>query len=166
MPKKTTLPPTLQALQPSGIRKAKIKPDGSIVLVWVAEDTSDVEDSSLFAITSKGDQVYRSGEELEYAGYLTRRKASGEILKADYQPERLRIGEGAYYTPDFRIQHADKSIEFIEIKGGHIREASLVRIKAAALIHPYIFSMWQKLPKKHGGGWRLNWSNGNAKETT
>jgi hypothetical protein len=77
---------------------------------------------------------YRSKWEAEYATYL-------DIVLAptfaiwDYEPERLEIGIGAKYTPDFRITHHNGPVEFHEVKG-YRREAAMVRIRAAALRYP------------------------------
>jgi hypothetical protein len=96
---------------------------------------------------------YDSREEEEWADILEARKANGAILEWWFQPERFRVGDGAWYTPDFRVLMPDQSIVFHEIKGGRIREAARVRFLAVASHHPYRYVMIQKRPKKEGGGW-------------
>lgn len=71
--------------------------------------------------------------------YLQSRLKIGEIRRVDHHCERLLLGEGAWYTPDFRIIATDDTIEMHETKGGFAREASIVRLKVAAALHPYRF---------------------------
>ena len=78
---------------------------------------------------------YRSKWEKAYANHLATRKAAGLISSWAYEPEKLVIGVGAVYTPDFRVIENDGSITHTEVKGYH-REAAIVRIKAAALRYP------------------------------
>ena len=80
---------------------------------------------------------YRFASKLEarYAAHLDALKAAGEIVDWDYEPARLRIADGSRYTPDFMVVTAD-GIAFHETKG-HWREASRVRIKAAAERYPW-----------------------------
>jgi hypothetical protein len=78
---------------------------------------------------------YRSKWEAEYARYLEIQKAIGRILEWEYEPERLEIGAGAYYTPDFRVRRNTPGwpprYEWREVKG-YKREAAMVRLKVAA----------------------------------
>lgn len=91
---------------------------------------------------------YKNDTERAYAQYLELLKRSGEVLRYDYEPERLRLGDGSFYKPDFRVVASDLVIEMHEVKG-HWREAAKVRIKVAADLHPYRF----KAVKKSGNGW-------------
>jgi len=95
---------------------------------------------------------YDSRDEVEFAGYLEQQRLGGHIIEWAYKPVRLRIGDGVYYTPDFRVVWDDKTITYYEIKG-FMREAARVRIHAAAERHPHGFIMIRKRPKKSGGGW-------------
>jgi len=78
---------------------------------------------------------YRSKWEAEYAKYLDALKAAGRILSWEYEAERLEIGVGAKYTPDFRVVHCNGFVQYREVKG-YRREAAMVRLKAAALRYP------------------------------
>lgn len=80
---------------------------------------------------------FKSRLESDYADLLTLRKLAREILRWEYEPIKFRLGEGAYYKPDFLIVMADRSIEIHETKGFK-REAAMVRIRAAASIHDYV----------------------------
>lgn len=78
---------------------------------------------------------YRSKWEADYAGYLRALEQVKLIAAFEYEPEKLEIGVGAKYTPDFRVTRLDGSREWREVKG-YRREAAMVRIKAAALRFP------------------------------
>lgn len=98
---------------------------------------------------------YDSKEEAEWGDILERRRVQGLILEWAFEPERFRLGDGSWYTPDFRVIMPDLSIVFHEIKGGRIREAGRVRFLVCASLHPYRFILVQKLPKRDGGGWKV-----------
>lgn len=85
--------------------------------------------------------------EAAYAERLRIEAALGEIAYFAYEPVRLRIAEGALYTPDFMVIRNGKPVEFVEVKGGkrtrmgksvaYWKEASRVRIRVAAEQHPW-----------------------------
>ena len=93
---------------------------------------------------------YRSKWEQAYARHLDFEKWIGDIADFSYEPEKLEIGIGAVYTPDFRVTMTDGAIEFHEVKG-YRREAAMVRIKAAALRYP---DRRFVLVTKVGGEWK------------
>lgn len=78
--------------------------------------------------------------EARWAEELEAYRTAGTILRWDFEPEKLRLADGAYYSPDFRVIENDLSITFYEVKGFR-REAAIVRIKVAADQHPYVFKM-------------------------
>lgn len=86
--------------------------------------------------------------EAAYSVYLEGLRTAGEIIRWDFEAERLRLADGAYYCPDFRIILPDGTIEFVEVKG-FMREAAHLRIKVAAELHPYTF----RLVRRMRGGW-------------
>jgi hypothetical protein len=87
-----------------------------------------------------------NGTERAYADYLELQKKTGLIVRYDFEPERLKLAEGSYYTPDFRVILPNLEIEFHEVKG-FMREAANVRIKVAAEVHPYTFKLIRKVKK-------------------
>lgn len=96
-------------------------------------------------------QAYRSKAEYEWSYRLEIMKQNGEIRNWYYEPINIRLGEATYYRPDFLIIHNDGEAVFQEIKGGFIRDKSLVKYKAAADKYPEMkFEMWQK---QKGYGW-------------
>ena len=73
--------------------------------------------------------------EQAFSQLLARDLALGTITWWDFEPMKLRLGEGAWYTPDFGVMLSDQSFEFYEVKG-FWREAARVRIKVAAERYP------------------------------
>ncbi len=69
---------------------------------------------------------------------LERDKRSGGLLWYDFEPIKLRLADGAWYTPDFAVQGFNGWLEIHEVKG-FWREAARVRIKVAAEKYPYRF---------------------------
>jgi hypothetical protein len=103
-------------------------------------------------------QPRRDGEmndyERAYAGALEARRLAGQIARFDFEPEKLRLADRTFYTPDFRVLLPDGAIEFHEVKG-FWQEDARVKIKVAAEHHPYRFVavVLKKIPKRDGGGW-------------
>lgn len=98
----------------------------------------------------------RDGEmnktEAAYAQHLERRRLVDEIDRWDFEPEKLRLADRTFYSPDFRVVLADGSVEFHEVKGFWEDDAR-VKIKVAAELHPYRFVAVRVKPKRDGGGW-------------
>jgi hypothetical protein len=116
--------------------------------------------------------------ELEYSQHLQKLKLAGEIEDWAFEPETLKIGGDCRYTPDFRVikQELHKQgmedgsdwhqfggiVEFHEVKGTirkkdsdttkpYIEDDALVKIKAAAELHPFKFIIiW----KGRDGNWQ------------
>lgn len=86
--------------------------------------------------------------EREYSQILELMVRSGELKSWSYESIRLRLADGAFYTPDFLVVTADERIEIHETKG-FMREAARVRIKVAAELHPFEFF----LIRKEAGQW-------------
>ena len=96
-----------------------------------------------------------NGTERAYAVELERRQLAGEIVRWDFQPEKLRLALLCWYEPDFRVLMTDGEIQMHEVKG-FIEPAGRVKIKVAAEQHPmYWFFQVTRVAKKHGGGWKL-----------
>lgn len=92
---------------------------------------------------------YRSKLEERYHAHLLAEVKQGRLERVDYEPVRLRLAEGCWYTPDFRVIRDGKT-EFHETKG-YMREAARVRLRVAAELHPYTFY----LVRADGAGWRI-----------
>lgn len=80
-------------------------------------------------------RVYKSKLESEYAQVLEIRRLGGDIQWWKYEPIKLRLADGAWYTPDFMYLDSGGQIHIHETKG-FWREAAKVRIKVAASLYP------------------------------
>lgn len=69
-------------------------------------------------------------------------KRDGQIREWGFESMSLKLGDGAYYTPDFMVIEKDGTLRFEETKG-HWREAARVRIKVASSIFPCKFTAMQ-----------------------
>jgi len=81
--------------------------------------------------------------EKEYHFHLLALQLAGKIVRYDFEPERLRLANNTFYSPDFRVIFPDGSVEFHEVKG-YWRDDARVKIKVAAELHPYRFRAVQK----------------------
>ena len=62
--------------------------------------------------------------EAAYAQHLEKRKHAGEIVEYLFDPEKLRLADLAYYSPDFFVMLPDGGVEFHEVKGRTTRKRS------------------------------------------
>jgi hypothetical protein len=86
----------------------------------------------------------KSTAELAMERQLDFMKAAGQIVSWEYEPIRLRIGDGAWYKPDFMVELPNKRIRLIETKGKFKWAAAIVRFKAAKKQYPmFEFEMWE-----------------------
>lgn len=99
--------------------------------------------------------------EARYADQLELRLLAGEILDYKYEPEKFRLADNTFYTPDFRVVLPDETVEYHEVKprsgeGYFAMEDAKVKIKVAAEMHPFVFCVvWEK-PGKNQGWNRLD----------
>lgn len=77
-------------------------------------------------------------------------KTRGEIRDYAFEPVKLRLGRGAWYTPDFVVYEKDQGVTVYEVKG-FWREAARVRIKVAARLYPML--RFVAVKKDKGIGW-------------
>jgi len=78
-----------------------------------------------------------------YWRHLADLQAQGAIHSFALKPEKLRLADGSYYTPDFRVITNEGFVQFHETKG-FMREAARVRLLVAAELHPYPFFLVKK----------------------
>ena len=128
---------------------AHASPPKPVVLTPATTDKGPKIPRSVQALAAtKGLPKFKSKLEAGYYAHLQKLQRAGEILDFGYEVEKLRLADGAWYTPDFRVVRLDRTIEFHETKG-FMREAARVRLLVAADRHPYRFL----LVKKVGGGY-------------
>ena len=97
----------------------------------------------------------RNKTEARYEAHLEVLKRAGRIVRYDFEPEKFRLADNTFYTPDFRVMLPDGTIEFHEVKGAWaiFQDDAKVKIKVAAELHPYRFIAVAPIPVKNGGGW-------------
>lgn len=79
---------------------------------------------------------YDSKLEKEFAYQFEAMRRADQIAAWWHKPIRLRLATGAWYTPDFMVQHNDEELVLHEIKG-HWREAAKVRTKVIRDLYPF-----------------------------
>ena len=96
--------------------------------------------------------------EAAYAAELAIRKAAGEVLDFGFELLKLRLADGAWYTPDFVVflPTSPAAIELHEVKGFE-REAAMLRLKVAASLYPHFRFC---LVKRVDAGWSRKWIGG------
>jgi hypothetical protein len=88
-----------------------------------------------------------NGTERRYAELLEGRKRAGEVLWWMYEGISFRLADlRCHYHPDFAVMLADETIEIHETKGAFAREDSLIKLKVAAALFPFVFRkcVWDK----------------------
>ena len=93
---------------------------------------------------------YKSKWEAQYAAVLESLKTAGRILWYRYEGLRLRLAEGALFSPDFAVVTADGTLELHEVKG-QWREAAKVRWRIAKENYPFVFKLVQKGKGRNAG---------------
>lgn len=78
-----------------------------------------------------------------------------EVIWYGFQVLKLFIGNTPdgrqkWYTPDFLVQRADRTLEIHEVKGGYITEDGAVTLVAAARLYPQFRFVRYQLTK---AGW-------------
>jgi hypothetical protein len=77
--------------------------------------------------------------ERRYGDHLEILRRAGEVYEYAFEPEKFRLADRTFYTPDYRVLMPDGTVEFHEVKGGFWEDDARVKIKVAADMHPYIF---------------------------
>jgi hypothetical protein len=92
--------------------------------------------------------------EAAYATTLDQRRAAGDVAWFKFEGLKFRLADNTFYTPDFTVMLADGTLEAHEVKG-HWQDDARAKIKIAADLYPLRFIAVQPLPKKVGGGWKI-----------
>lgn len=74
--------------------------------------------------------------ETAYAEHLAAELHAGRVLWFAFEPLKLRLAGKTFYTPDFLVQLADRSLELHEVKG-HWEDDARVKIKVVAEAVPF-----------------------------
>ena len=92
--------------------------------------------------------------EAAYAAYLERRKIAGEVAWYKFEGIKLRLADNTFLTLDFPVMLANGQMEMHEVKGFWQDDAK-VKMKVAADLYPFRFIAVRPLPKRDGGGWKV-----------
>jgi hypothetical protein len=92
--------------------------------------------------------------EAAYERDLRDAQSLGDIQWYLFEGFKLRLADNCFYTPDFIVMARDNVMECHEVKGFWTDDAR-VKIKVAAARFPFRFKAVQALPKKAGGGWKV-----------
>lgn len=92
--------------------------------------------------------------EAAYAELLEQRRQAGEVLWYRFEGIKLRLADNTFLTVDFAVLAADNVLEMHEVKG-FMQEDANVKLKVAASMYPFRFSLIRKRAKKNGGGWDI-----------
>lgn len=89
-----------------------------------------------------------------YARALRDAVTQGDVVWWRFEGVKLRLADNTFYTPDFAVMASDHVLECHEVKG-FWRDDARAKIKIAAEQYPFRFRAVQALPKKQGGGWKV-----------
>lgn len=96
--------------------------------------------------------------ETAYNAFLEGELAAGRIAWFKFEAIKLRLGDRTFLTVDFAVLPVDGGIlELHDAKGSPfaVAEDAKVKMRWAAQDYPFIFKMVFPIPKKDGGGWRV-----------
>jgi len=100
-------------------------------------------------VDKKGPKMNKT--EARYESYVLRPGVfQGEIVAYWFEGVKFRLARKTFYTPDFFVQYPDH-FECVEIKGGFVREDSILKFKVAREMWPCY--KWVMMQYK-GGEWR------------
>ncbi len=92
--------------------------------------------------------------EAAYADFLEMRRRCDEIWWFKFEAIKLRLADNTFYTCDFAVMAADRTLELHEVKG-FWQDDARVKIKVAASLYPFRFIAVKPRAQKHGGGYEV-----------
>lgn len=92
--------------------------------------------------------------EQDYAAHLADLQRALEVTWFKFEGLKLRLADNTFYSPDFVVMTGSYALECHEVKGFWTDDAR-VKIKVAAALFPFRFIAVTRLPKKSGGGWKV-----------
>jgi len=112
--------------------------------------------AALRAIAKPVVPKFDSKWEEKYHAHLVAQRNAGKIVEFWWKGFRLRVGEGAWYTPEAIVLANDGYLELHEVKG-YKREAAMVRYRAAKERYPFRAYL---VRLKKGGEWVMEGDDG------
>ena len=124
-------------------------------MAWTEEDLQRVKGKQALArglvrSASVPNPSKMNKTEARYEQQLQLQKHEGEITDFWFEPMKLRVSPDfkGTYTPDFLVLRNDRTLLFVEVKGGLVREDAIAKFKAAAAMWP-IFA-WKMIQLQKG----------------
>ncbi len=113
--------------------------------------------------TVKPKSIRRRGvpnpNEAAYGEHLELRRIVGEILGYAFEPDRFKIAEGAYWTPDWRIDENDLTFTYVDVKAWYrnqkrigVTQWAQLAIKCASTQYPQ--HRWCQSYRDELGDWK------------
>ncbi len=92
-----------------------------------------------------------------YDIHLDALKHHGEILWYRFEGIKLKLAANCHLTIDFAVMMADGALELHDVKGSpHVfTDDAKVKMKLASELYPFAIKVAFPLPRKDGGGWRV-----------
>ncbi len=101
-----------------------------------------------------------------YRDVLELRRMAGDVAWYRFEGFKLRLADGAFYTPDYAVMLSEGNLQCHEVKAGMIdkttgllkmlsEDTSRVKVKVAAEMYPFEFWYAIERPRKAGGGFDL-----------
>lgn len=87
--------------------------------------------------------------EAEYGLVLEAEKRQGLIRDYRFEAVTLKLADDCRLTIDWFVMAADDVIEMREVKGPHAWEDSIIKLRVAAQMYPFRFSLHRKV----NGAW-------------
>ena len=109
--------------------------------------------------TAKGPKAFALGRlptgtmnktEARYMLFLEDEVRAGRVIWFAFEPIKFRLAKATFYTPDFLVMMADRSLEVHEVKGFWMDDAR-VKIKVAADRFPVF--VFRAIKAGKGGAW-------------
>lgn len=91
--------------------------------------------------------------ERAYAAHLDQQLKAGKIKWWVFESLKLKLAYNTHYTVDFFVLADDDVLEAHEVKGGHIEDDAMVKIKVAANMFPFRFLLCVK--KNKSTPWKI-----------
>lgn len=87
--------------------------------------------------------------------YIEPRRLAGEVRRYRAHATTLLLADRLRYTPDWTIWLPDCRVEYMEVKGGHVRDDALAKFKMVVEQFPEHTFWWAQKLRANQGGWKL-----------
>lgn len=95
---------------------------------------------------SKAAKPKANKTELAFGRRLEAEKRAGKIRSYKFNALKFRLADACFYTPDYVIWQLNGMVKLVEVKGGFIREDSLIKFKVAREMYSeFNWEMWQSV---------------------